>query len=611
MSFSIPDKTVWQKLMLLPDFVLKFCWVLINLAKDCIFMIKMNVYKLCYWKRGVHSLHSHPHSHSPSFSLPAPIPQWPQGQGFATGKINLGEIEVCQVTNFEFIWGCKLTSDSKSGISFYKPCIVPNGYFILGYYCQSNRKPIRGFVLAAREAVTRRKEDSCSNNPDYIPALIKPLSYSLVWCIDERREDDLNGGVYIWLPQPPDGYKSLGYIVTNKLEMPNIEEVRCVRADLTDNCETHHQILKIVPTNLQLPLEVWSTRPCLRGMYEKGVAVGTFFCRSDCNSGETIACLRNLNFNLHAMPDLSQVHALIKQYGPTVFFHPSEVYMPSSVSWFFQNGALLYRKNDSHSEHIDNEGSNLPSGETNDGEYWIDLPNDARRETVMRGNLASAKLYVHVKPALGGTFTDIVMWVFCPFNGPGILKFEFMNVSLGKIGQHVGDWEHFTLRISNFTGELWSIYLSQHSGGRWVEATDLEFIEGNKAIIYSSKYGHACFHHPGTYLQGSSKIGIGIRNDAAQSDYYVESNNQYVIVAAEYLGDGAVTEPDWLQYMREWGPKITYNSKIELDKIINRLPSKYRNSLKNVFAKFPNELSGEEGPTGPKEKNNWIGDERC
>lgn len=79
MSFSIPDKTVWQKLMLLPDFVLKFCWVLINLAKDCIFMIKMNVYKLCYWKRGVHSLHSHPHSHSPSFSLPAPIPQWPQG----------------------------------------------------------------------------------------------------------------------------------------------------------------------------------------------------------------------------------------------------------------------------------------------------------------------------------------------------------------------------------------------------------------------------------------------------------------------------------------------------------------------------------------------------
>ncbi|KAK1397966.1 Vacuolar sorting-associated protein 62 [Heracleum sosnowskyi] len=565
----------------------------------------------CWWGKPLHSLHPNSHPQPQSFSLPAPIPQWPQGEGFATGNIALGEIEVCEVTDFEFIWGCKLTPDSKSGISFYKPCRVPSGYFILGYYCQSNRKPVRGCVLVAREAVPHRKEDSCTNNPDHAPALINPLSYSLVWCIDERSKDNFNGGVYIWCPQPPDGYKALGYLVTNKLQRPNVEEVRCVRADLTDNGETYHQILKIASTNLQSPLEVWSTRPRDRGIHEKGVAVGTFFCSSDCSSEEiNVACLRNLSSNLHAMPNLNQVHALIKHYGPTVFFHPSEIYMPSSVSWFFQNGALLYRKNVSHGENIDSEGSNLPAGGTNDGEYWIDLPSDARRETVKQGNLASAKLYVHVKPALGGTFTDIVMWVFCPFNGPGILKFEFMNVSLGKIGQHVGDWEHFTLRISNFTGELWSIYLSQHSGGQWVEATDLEFIEENKAIIYSSKYGHACFHHPGTYLQGSSKIGIGIRNDAAQSNHYVESNNQYVIVAAEYLGDGVVTEPTWLQFMREWGPTIIYNSRIELDKIINRLPPRFRDSLRNVFAKFPNELSGEEGPTGPKEKNNWFGDER-
>ncbi|KAL8146877.1 hypothetical protein At1g04090-like [Apium graveolens] len=608
MSVSASDKILWEKLMLLPAFIRRLFWVFINLAKDCIFRINMIGYR-CWWRKAIHSLHSH--SNPPSFSLPAPIPQWPQGQGFAAGTINLGEIEVCAVTDFEFIWGCKSTPESKSGISFYRPCRVPNGYFILGYYCQSNRKPVRGFVLVAREAVPHRKEDSCTNNPDYAPALIKPLSYSLLWCMDERSKDNFNGGVYIWFPQPPDGYKALGYLVTNKLQRPNVEEVRCVRADLTDNCETYHQILKIVATNLQSPLEVWSTRPRDRGMHEKGVAVGTFFCCSDCSSGEVnAACLRNFSSNLHAMPNLNQVHALIKHYGPTVFFHPSEIYMPSSVSWFFENGALLYKKNVSHGENINSEGSNLPAGGTNDGEYWIDLPSDAQREIVKHGNLTSAKLYVHVKPALGGTFTDIVMWVFCPFNGPGILKFEFMNVSLGKIGQHVGDWEHFTLRISNFTGELWSIYLSQHSGGQWVEATDLEFIEENKAIIYSSKYGHACFHHPGTYLQGSSKIGIGIRNDAAQSNHYIESNNQYVIVAAEYLGDGVVTEPTWLQYMREWGPKIKYNSRIEVDKIINHLPQRYRDSLKNVFAKFPNELSGEKGPTGPKEKDNWFGDER-
>ncbi|KAL6210771.1 hypothetical protein ACLB2K_016003 [Fragaria x ananassa] len=185
-----------------------------------------------------------------------------------------------------------------------------------------------------------------------------------------------------------------------------------------------------------------------------------------------------------------------------------------------------------------------------------------------------------------------------------------MDIALSKIGQHVGDWEHFTLRICNFTGELCSIYFSQHSGGQWVDAYTLEYIKGNKAIIYSTKNGHASFPHAGTYLQGSSKLGIGIRNDADRSEFSVDSSIQYEVVAAEYLGDGVVTEPGWLQFMREWGPKIVYNSRTELDKIINVLPAMLRYSVKSIFSKIPVELSGEEGPTGPKEKNNWVGDER-
>lgn len=560
------------------------------------------------WSRVLHFTHSEPET----FSLPAPIRRWPEGQGFAAGIINLGEIEVLQITNFEFICGCNLSQDWKKGVNFYKPKGVPDGYFSLGNYCQSNEKPLRGFVLVAREVVTSDKDNSCIYNPDHTPALIKPLDYSLFWTTDDWNEDSLDGSGYFWFPQPPEGYKALGFLVTTKPGKPELEEVRCVRADLTDKCEVYRLILKTYSRSLELPFGVWSTRPHHRGMHGKGVAVGTFFCSSYWSSGEepSIACLKNLNSKLHAMPNLDQIHALIKHYGPTVFFHPDEAYFPSSVSWFFSNGSLLYRRGASDGENIDAEGSNLPGGGTNDGEYWIDLPTDDRRERVKHGNLESAKLYIHVKPAFGGTFTDIMMWVFCPFNGPGTLKIGFMNISLGKIGQHAGDWEHFTLRVSNFTGELWSIYFSQHSGGQWVEATDLEFIEGNKAIIYSSKSGHASFSHPGIYLQGSSKLGIGVRNDAAHSNYYVDSSIQYEIIAAEYLGDGVVSEPRWLQYMREWGPKIVYDLRTDLDKIINHLPAMFRNPVANIFAKFPMELYGEQGPTGPKEKNNWFGDER-
>lgn len=533
------------------------------------------------------------------------------GSGFATSKLNLGEVEVCQITNFEFVWGSNPSMDMKQSISFYKPKLIPDGFSCLGHYCQPDNKPLRGFVLVAREKTIAQHENS-AHSSDRLSPLVNPVDYTLVWSSYDGDEENFEGCGCFWLPQAPQGYKALGFVVTNKSSKPELNEVKCVRADLTDTCQAHRLIAGMVSQSLKVPLNIWNARPLNRGIYDRGVSTSNFYCSTSCSSGEelhNIACLKNLDPNLHAMPNMDQIHAIVRHYGPSVFFHPNEAYLPSSVSWFFQNGALLHSTSGSV-QAIDAEGSVLPGGGTNDGQYWIDLPRDGLRKKLKHGNLESAKLYLHVKPAVGGTFTDIAMWVFCPFNGPGTLKVGMISIALSKVGRHVGDWEHFTLRVSNFTGELWSIYFSQHSGGEWVEAYDLEFIEGNKAIVYSSRNGHASYPHPGVYLQGNPKLGIGVRNDACRSDYCVDSSRQYEVIAAEYLGEGAVKEPCWLQFMRKWGPRIVYGSKTELDKIIRRLPPLFRNSMSNILSKLPLELYGEDGPTGPKEKNNWFGDER-
>ncbi|KAM7526678.1 hypothetical protein LguiA_016580 [Lonicera macranthoides] len=543
-------------------------------------------------------------------SLPSPIPKWPPGQGFAMGRINLGEIEVASITEFESIGSCTLLLKKSSGVTFYKPVKIPDGFNSLGHYCQPNDQSLRGYVLVARDMAAANPQNNCIYDwePEF-SALKNPVNYTLVWSSDSHHEES----VYVWLPNAPLGYKAMGFIVTNEPNEPEVEGVRCVRADLTDSCEASDLILNVDSIFLSAhQFQVWNTRPCKRGMLGRGVSVGTFFCSTDSEDEPTIACLKNLDPTLHAMPNLDQIHALIKSYGPTVFFHPDEVYLPSSVPWFFKNGALLYKDGKANGISIDSRGLNLPAGGTNDGKFWVDLPDeDDERDFIKNGNMESARLYVHVKPALGGTFTDIVMWIFCPFNGPSTIKAGLMNIELTKIGQHVSDWEHFTLRLSNFTGELWSVYFSEHSGGEWVDASDLEFMEGNKPVVYSSKSGHASYPHPGSYILGSSKLGIGVRNDTAQSKYFVDSSVNYEIIAAEYLGDGVVKEPHWLQYMREWGPTIVYDSRSELDKIISHLPFFVRFSVESIFELFPTELYGEEGPTGPKEKDNWLGDERC
>ncbi|KAL5837674.1 hypothetical protein ACOSQ3_014843 [Xanthoceras sorbifolium] len=560
------------------------------------FIVKMFGCECFYWNR-LTEFDEFNSAEPQPFSLPSPLPQLPQGQGFATGRINLGELEVTKIAKFESIWSCNVLHGKAEGVTFYKPVEIPDGFHCLGHYCQLNDQPLRGCVLVARDAAAKPEADGINNSLLDVPAALrKPLNYMLIWSTEPQH----GRCGYFWLPNPPVGYKAMGIVVTETPEEPELDQVRCVREDLTESCETCDVILTTTDSNhSKYSFQVWKTRPCKRGMFCRGVSVGTFFCSTYSNAEDQIdvACLKNLDSTLHAMPNLDQIHALIKHYGPTVFFHPDEDCMPSSVQWFFKNGAVLYQDGQSKCEPIDYRGSNLPSGGTNDGAFWIDLPDDDEaRNYLKKGNLESAELYVHVKPALGGTFTDIAMWVFCPLNGPATLK--------------IGDWEHFTLRVSNFTGELWQAYFSEHSGGRWVDACDLEYIEGNKPIVYSSKHGHASFPHPGTYLQGSSRLGIGIKNDCARSKFFVDSSTKYQIVAAEYLGDGVVTEPCWLQYMREWGPTIVYDSRSELDKVINLLPFFVRLSVENIFDSFPTELYGEEGPTGPKEKDNWEGDER-
>ena len=144
---------------------------------------------------------------------------------------------------------------------------------------------------------------------------------------------------------------------------------------------------------------------------------------------------------------------------------PTKIYLPSSVSWFFENGALLCKRGVQIPKFIMVDGSNLPPGGSHDGKYWLDFPKGGHSKEVKLGKVEIAEVYVHVKPSLGGTITDIAMWVFCPFNGPATAKVGMLNLPLGRIGEHICDWENFTLQIRKFFGELCRIYFSQHSGG--------------------------------------------------------------------------------------------------------------------------------------------------
>ncbi|XP_052194502.1 hypothetical protein At1g04090-like [Diospyros lotus] len=517
------------------------------------------------------------------FKLPSPLPTWPPGEGFASGTIGLGGLEVCQISSFTKTWATHEGGPEDLGATFFEPASLPDGFSMLGSYAQPNNRPLFGWVLAARDLTAG--------------ALKQPVDYTLVWSSNSSKiKQDGNG--YIWLPKPPDGYKAVGHLVTSSPEKPPLDKVRCVRSDFADVCETDGWIWG------RDKFDVYGLQPSSRGIQAQGFSAGTFTAQTG-----SISCLKNAKGSSSSMPNLNQIRALIQAYSPWIYFHPDEQYLPSSVSWFLKNGALLYKKGEEFKPvSIDPLGSDLPLNGSSDGAYWLDLPADpAAKEQVKKGNLQDAGVYLHVKPMLGATFTDVAIWVFYPFNGAAKAKVKFINVSLGKIGEHVGDWEHVTLRVSNFDGELKSVYFSQHNGGMWLSASELEFQGGNKPVTYAALHSHAICPRTGVVVLGNG--GVGVRMEAGRGNLVMDTAARFVAVGAEQLGS-AVVEPPWLNYAGEWGPKISYDIAEETEKVEKLLPGLLKATLRKMISSLPAEVLGEQGPTGPKWKDNWIGDER-
>uniref|UniRef100_M4F8S4 FAD dependent oxidoreductase domain-containing protein n=1 Tax=Brassica campestris TaxID=3711 RepID=M4F8S4_BRACM len=438
-------------------------------------------------------------------------PILPHEVHFGKGTIDLGGLEVKQVsisnTTAKRVWRTYEGGRDSMGFSIFEPINLPANFFKIGFYAQPNNQKLFGWILVARDVSGR--------------SLRPPVDYIEVWntaSLDIKQD----GHAYFWQPVCLKGYKPVGVIVTTSSQKPPMKKksISCVRSELTEQSEADTLVWGFKGVS------VVNLRPVQRGTQATGVYTGTFsFQQLNSSPLPYLFCLKNTKLNMSSnIPSKAQTRALFKTYSPLIYFHPKENFLPSSVHWFFANGALLYKKgNESNPIPIQPNGTNLPQGGSNDNLFWLDFPLDkTAKEKVQRGDLRNTKVYLNIKPMFGGTFTDIAVWIFCPFNGNAHLKFLFIkSLSLGQIGEHVGDWEHVTLRISNFNGKLWRVYFSQHSGGTLVDACDLEYVEGaNKPVIYSSLHGHAMFSKPGLVLQGKRKYGI--RNDMARSDKWLD-----------------------------------------------------------------------------------------
>lgn len=308
-------------------------------------------------------------------------------------------------------------------------------------------------------------------------------------------------------------------------------------------------------------------------------------------------------------PTLSEVTAAIKQYGPRVYFHPDDEYRPSSVDWFLQRATLHCADGSTRAA----SAGALPAGGSDDHQYWLEC-NDS---TARAGSLSSAVAYVNA--VFKGGWLDIQFWIFYPYNGAGtaavkikVSGYDEDNLALNPMGQHGGDWEHFTCRIDPVTKKLRSIYLAQHDGGTWTPLGDIP-MDAGRPVVYSSRHGHASYCGTGNNLSSTYTVKqlntiwfqFGLVNAAQQSSSTLECSSRYQILRIAFLSNQP-SPPDWTKYCRRWGPHIEYKTSDYQSALssINGIGS----YLNTVLNKLPDEMKEEDGPTGPWMKGAWNGD---
>ena len=127
------------------------------------------------------------------------------------------ELTIAHVRDFEYRW-CSLGGGDTWSASFYHP-VVPEGFHALG-----------SFSFRGMSSPNGRKSMVVVKAKPGTDALKPPVDYDLVWSTRGSGIDD-NGS--LWNPVPPPGYKALGTVARRGFNKPDLDDVVCVREDLT------------------------------------------------------------------------------------------------------------------------------------------------------------------------------------------------------------------------------------------------------------------------------------------------------------------------------------------------------------------------------------------
>lgn len=205
---------------------------------------------------------------------------------------------------------------------------------------------------------------------------------------------------------------------------------------------------------------------------------------------------------------------LIARFAPVFALHPDEKYNPCSVDNLLNVAEVRVRSSGSNEGLSTNDRVFdqvvIPSGSLMQGnltEISRRQPNQNIQLNIPQQfwggtrdeDLNGLPIYATLKRVYEPGSTTIIeaieinyFFLFAYNGGYQIFCFE--------VGEHVGDWEHVTMRLDG-DGELQAVYYSTHRNyeGDWLPSKEVP-TRNNRPLVYLARSGHGCYSRPGTHV---------------------------------------------------------------------------------------------------------------
>jgi hypothetical protein len=411
-------------------------------------------------------------------------------------------------------------SDSGTGgdhdLSIWRPNAV-EGYHSLGDMAVAGYTSPGGYLV---------KDDG-----DLLSA---PTDYVWKW------NDSGSGGNYdvsLWHPVAPAGYKCLGTITGNGYAKPSTDQMRCIKSEYVLHGKGTWT-WNDGGTGSNNDATIWR----IEASDYRGQSVGAFIATPNYVLGGEYWAINMSALNGVQIGDVTEWHAA--EYAPRVHMSALETYFPDAVEPFLEN-----THEETHSGRVHLVTNQALGCDSCTDPAFLDGQNPA---------LASVPVYAIIvpKPVVGDKVTDIVYFFWSPYNNGKRICIGAYIDGIGCIGgystfgNHVGDWEHITVRFVN--GLPNEVYMAQHGWGEQFVWGNSEIqMTGNHPIVYSALGSHATYPAAGRYNYRDLPNGDALI-DYADAGPAWDTWNNLVVIPWQPAGTFA-GELEWLNFSGAWG----------------------------------------------------------